>query len=187
MIFTESEWYRELILQVRGPDSRAPVVLWPYPIDPQPAGPLEPPQHELLIYVKNGRFPGLVERLEAGCPNSIVIRYGRYRRHELWDAARRSRCCCYLADDDRGPLALAEILLCGCPAVGLPTGAPFIQPGLSGALARSVLPRGWLEAVETCRSLDRGQVAAWARREFDADRITEIVLAALARARRLPG
>ena len=186
LIFTESEWYRELILQVRGPDSRGPVVLWPYPIAPQPAGPLEPPQHGLLIYVKNGRFPGLVERLQAVCRHSVVIRYGRYRQHELWDAARRSRCCCYLADDDRGPLALAEILLCGCPVAGVPTGAPFIRPGLSGALVKSVLPRGWLEAVETCRSLDRGQVAAWARREFDADRITGIVLAALDRARRPP-
>ena len=31
-------------------------------------------------------------------------------------------------------------------------------------------PEAWLEAVETCRSLNRHEVAAWARREFDADR-----------------
>jgi hypothetical protein len=184
MIFTESEWYRELILQVRGPDSRATVVLWPYPIDPQPAGPLEPPQHELLIYVKNGRFPGLVEQLEAGCPNSIVIRYGQYRRHELWDAARRSRCCCYLADDDRGPLALAEILLCGCPTVGVPTGAPFVEAGRSGFVLADSTPGAWLDAAHRCHAIDRQGVAAWAATRFDPERIADTVLAALEAARK---
>jgi hypothetical protein len=184
LIFTESEWYCRLILQRRGPQNRAPVVLWPYPIHPQPAGPVQPPQHDLLVYVKNGRFPGLVECLQARYPRSVVIRYGQYRQHELWEAARRCRTCCYLADDDRGPLALAEILLCGCPVAGLPTGAPFIRPGVTGAVVRSLVPHAWLEAVETCRGLDREEVATRARQEFDCDRIADIVLAALDQARR---
>ena len=51
LLFTESAWYAELIEEHRGPANRAPVVLWPYPIDPQPGGPL-PAEHDLLIYEK---------------------------------------------------------------------------------------------------------------------------------------
>jgi hypothetical protein len=184
LMFTESEWYRELIVRRRGPENRAPIVLWPYPIDPQPSGPIEPPQHELLIYLKNGHFLGLVEALESRYRPSIAIRYGQYRQHDLWDAARRSRVCCYLADDDRGPLALAEILICGCPAVGIPTGAPFIRPGVSGSLVASTMSHDWIRAIEICRTLDRQHVAAWARREFDSRRIAGVVLSALDQTRR---
>jgi len=184
LIFTESQWYRELIARNLGPENRAPVRVWPYPIDPQPAGPVDPPRHDLLIYVKNGRFPGLLERLRDRYRRSVVIRYGGYRREELWEVARRSRCCCYLADDDRGPLSQAEILLCGCPVVGVPTGAPFARPGVSGMLVRSLRAEEWCEAVEVCRALGRHQVSAWARRQFDSVRIADSVLAALDQARR---
>ena len=37
-----------------------------------------------------------------------------------------------LADDERGPLALQEILLAGCPTVGVRTGAPYVEHGFSG-------------------------------------------------------
>ena len=51
LMFTESEWYRRLILRHRGPENRAPLVLWPYPIAPRPEGPAARPRHALLIYV----------------------------------------------------------------------------------------------------------------------------------------
>jgi len=184
MMFTESEWYRDLVLRWRGRESRAEIVLWPYPIDPRPRGPLHPPQYDVLIYVKSGRLARLGQGLESSFPRPVTVHYGRFRRESLWEAARRSACCCYLADDDRGPLALAEILLCGCPAVGLPTGAPFLRPNTSGVWIESLRPEAWIEAVEACRAISREHVSEWARREFDPARIASIVLGALDRARR---
>ena len=184
---TESEWYRELLLANRGPENRSPVVLWPYPIFPQPPGPADVAECDLLIYVKNGPFAGVAESLQGRFPRSAVIRYGRYRRAELWETARRARCCCYLADDDRGPLALAEILLCGCPTVGVPTGAPFVGPGRSGFLLDRPTPAEWIGAVEQCHALDRRDVGAAAAVQFDTERIVDVVLAALDAARREDG
>lgn len=179
LLFTESEWYRELIESQRRAENRAPVVVWPYPIDPMPGGPL-PPEHDLLIYAKSGHAAGLVERLQAGFRRSVVFRYGEFGREELFEAARRSRACAYLSDDDRGPLALAEVLLCGCPAVGIARGAPFIRPGQNGVLLDALAPARVIGAVEECAAMDREQVATLARREFDPRRIAERVLAALA-------
>ena len=184
LMFTESEWYRQLIVRHRGPANLAPIVLWPYPIDPQPDGPAHAPRYDLLIYVKNGQFPGLVEQLLARYPRCCTIRYGQYRRQELWEAARHARCCCYLADDDRGPLALAEILLCGCPTVGLPTGAPFVLPGQSGILLDRLDFAQCVEAFGQCHALDRDAVASLAATQFDAQRIVGTVLDALDAARK---
>ncbi len=78
-----------------------------------PGGPL-PAKYDLLIYSKNGYRPGLLEYLEEIFPRHITFHYGHYRREELYDAARRSRACAYLADDDHGPLALAEIMCARC-------------------------------------------------------------------------
>ena len=64
LLFTESEWYRRLIECHRGPANRVPIVLWPYPIDPRPGGPL-PPQLDLLIYEKSGM--GAAARRWPGC------------------------------------------------------------------------------------------------------------------------
>jgi len=184
LMFTESEWYRRLITEHRGRENRAPVVLWPYPIDPRPEGPAQSPEHDLLIYVKSRQYAGLVDQLRARYPRSVAIYYGRYRREELWDRARRSRCCCYVADDDRGPLALAEILLCGCPTIGVPTGAPFVRPGQTGILVEQFSPAGCAEAIQRCLALDRAAVAALAAEQFDADRIVDTVIASLEAARR---
>jgi hypothetical protein len=137
-----------------------------------------------LIYVKNGRFPGLADGLPSRCRGCRTIRYGRYRRDRLWQLARRSRCCVYLADDDRGPLALAEILLSGCPAIGLPTGAPFIQNGLTGVLLDELTTDACDEAINYCRRLNRRRVAALAAEQFDTGRIVATVLQALDEARR---
>jgi hypothetical protein len=94
-------------------------------------------------------------------------------------AARRSRCCLYLSDDDRGPLALAEILLSGCPAVGISRGAPFIEPGRTGAVVEQLDAQSCLEAVAGCRRLDRRRVSAAAAVQFDARRIFGVIAEAL--------
>ena len=51
----------------------------------------------------------LLEHLADMFPRHIQIHYGQYERGQLFEAARRSRACAYLADDDHGPLALQEI------------------------------------------------------------------------------
>ena len=63
---------------------------------------------------------------------AVVLQRPAYRRVELFEAACRSRACAYLADDDHGPLALQEILLAGCPTVGVRTGASFVRHGETG-------------------------------------------------------
>jgi len=181
LMFTESEWYRELIERYRGPENGAPIVLWPYPIDPKPGPPL-PAQYDLLIFAKSGYRKGLIGRLGRHFRRVRMLVYGQFEREELFDAARRSRCCIYLSDDDRGPLALAEILLSGCPTIGVPTGAPFIQPDRTGILLDRFRPKLCLEAVARCHQLDRHAVAALAARQFDTQRIVETVLGAISTA-----
>ncbi len=187
LMFTESQWYRQLILQHRGPLNRAPIVLWPYPIDPRPGGPVKPATYDLLIYVKSANCASLVASLQNHFRRSFVIRYGDYRRDDLWAAARRSRACCYLSDDDRGPLALAEILLCGCPVVGVPTGAPFLQPGRTGDFIDRWETGACLDALNICLQLDRAEVADIAAGQFDTQRIVNTILDALDQARQTPG
>jgi len=180
-MFTESPWYRDLIERHRGPANRGPIVLWPYPIEPKPGGPLAA-EFDLSIYAKSGYRVELVSHLTRRFRRTRLLVYGRFRRETLFDVARRSRCCVYLSDDDRGPLALAEILLSGCPAVGLPTGAPFIRHGCTGVLLDRLEAPTCIEAVSRCHGLDRGFVAAEAARQFDTDRIVDTVLSALAAA-----
>lgn len=178
LMFTESAWYRDLIERHRGPDNRAPIVLWPYPIDPKPGGPL-PADYDLLVYAKGNYRRGLVARLRRHFRRLRLLIYGQFARRELFDAARRSRCCLYLSSDDRGPLALAEILLAGCPAIGVPTGAPFIRPGRTGILIDRFRPEVCLDAVGKCHRLDRHTIAGLAAQQFDTARIVETVLTAL--------
>jgi hypothetical protein len=186
LMFTESAWYCDLIERHRGAENRAPIVVWPYPIDPKPGGPL-PAEHRLLIYAKGHYRPGLISRIMrhfgSTYPTSDgavrLFIYGRFRREELYEAARRSRCCLYLSEDDRGPLALAEILLAGCPAIGVPTGAPFVRPGQTGVLLDRFVPKACLDAVAKCHRINRHTVAALAASQFDTGRIIDMVLEAL--------
>jgi hypothetical protein len=178
LLFTESAWYRDLIEEHRGPANRAPIVLWPYPIDPRPEGPL-PAEFDLLVYEKSGIDGRLIDELVRRWPRSVRVRYGRYRRERLIDLARRSRCCLYGSDDDRGPLALAEILLCGCPSVGVPRGAPFVEPGRSAFLVDRFDAGFCNDAIGRCHRLDRAEVAASAGRQFDTRRIVATIVAAL--------
>ncbi len=182
VLFTESAWYAHLIRSQLGPLSSAAIVTWPYPIDPLPEGPIEPAELDLLIYSKSGHSRGLLRRLAQGFPKSRILIYGRYRREELWDAARRARCCAYLSDDDRGPLALAEILLCGCPAVGVPRGAPWIRPGITGHLAASLAFPDLVDAIGYASQLSREAVRMDAMCRFDG-RDTVAAIAAEVRSR----
>jgi len=178
LMFTESAWYRDLIERYRGRRNRAPIVVWPYPIDPAPGGPL-PAEYDLLIYAKSGYDEPLIRLLRRRFPRTYVLRYGGFTRPVLLNVARRSRCCLYLSDDDRGPLALAEILLSGCPAVGLPTGAPFIRPGTTGATIADFTPQACIDAVLRSHQFARPTVAATAAAQFDTARIVDTVLGAL--------
>ena len=195
-MFCHSPWYRDLIARHRGKASRGPIVLWPYPIDPVPGGPL-PIEYDLLVYDKSkaAGCSRLLARLSRVFPRSIVLRYGSYDRRALFDAAQRARACAYVTDDDHGPLALQEILLAGCPVAGVRTGAAFVEDGASGTLTPR-LPQGksapdvdidaFVAAVERARMLDRDAVRGWALRAFDADRIVDVVVDALQAARAAP-
>ncbi len=181
--FTESAWYRDLIAEHFGPAMRAPIVLWPYPIDPLPDGPASP-RYDLLIYEKSGFDRELPRRLLQRWPASVRIGYRRYRREQLAKAARQSRACVYLSDDDRGPLALAEILLSGCPAVGMPRGAPWIEEGRTGFTLERFDFSELATAIERAMRLDRSSVRAIARKRFNTDAIVRTVLQSLDAARR---
>lgn len=182
--FTESAWYARLIQSHLKPQNRGPIVLWPYPIEPRPPGPTTP-SYDLLIYAKSGYRQSLLARLRKTFRRSKLIRYGRYRRDWLWETARRSRACVYLSDDDRGPLALAEILLSGCPTVGIERGAPLVETGRTGIRLDTLAFEAIVEGIARCGALDRRRVAQRAARQFCPRRITATIVDALDRARRL--
>lgn len=182
LIFTESSWYRDLIQRNRGPANRAPIVIWPYPIEPRPAGPL-PAEYDLLVYAKSGYRPGLTARLQRRWRRTQVLHYGQFRREELIETARRARACVYCSIDDRGPLALAEILLCGCPAVGVPRGGPWIHDGLTGYRVPQLDPLGVSQAVERCHQLAREAVRAAAETLFDTRKTVSTIIESLDRVR----
>jgi hypothetical protein len=108
----------------------------------------------------------------------------------MFEAARRSRACAYLADDDHGPLALQEILLAGCPVIGVRTGAPFIQDGVTGVFvdrlppgAKCVKSDGDMvdllhlaTAVNFALGIDRHTVRATASWSFSTHQIADTVI-----------
>ena len=121
------------------------------------------------------------------------IHYGQYHREQLFEVARRSRACAYLADDDHGPLALQEILLAGCPAVGVRTGASFVKTGETGVLVGR-LPPGrqcveadadravleiYLSAIRQAQELDRYGVRQGASTAFSTERTINCLIDAL--------
>ena len=128
-----------------------------------------------------------------GVSSHIQIHFGRYRRDELFKTAHRSRACAYLADDDHGPLALQEILLAGCPTVGVRTGASFVTTGQTGVIVDRLPPgrqcaesddderalAAFMEAIEQAQALDRHSVRDRAAEEFDTDRIVNSLVESL--------
>jgi hypothetical protein len=178
LLFTESAWYRDLIREHLGRRNTAPVTLWNYPICPPPGGPL-PAEYDLLIYAKSGWTADLIAGLVERWPRSAVLYYGHYCRSALYHAARRARACAYLSDDDRGPLALLEILLAGCPTAGIPRGAPFVTAGKTGQLCDHLGIEQLIPAVEYCHRLDRHRVAARAEVEYSAEGTVDTILRSL--------
>ena len=169
---TESLWYARLMRRCFASQNRAPITVIPYPLDPLPTGPREI-RHDLLIYAKSGYRGATIARLRRRFRRVKVLRYGRYRREALLEAASTSAACVYLSDDDRGPLALAEILASGCPAVGLPHGAPFIVHGQTGHFVPNLEFHTLSDAVQRVHSLDRRQIAEAARIRFEPTAVAD--------------
>jgi len=179
-MFCHTPWYRDLIAKHRNMANKCPIQLWPYPIDPLPPPPKGNARYDLLIYAKSGNRPHLVENLQCRFSRSKTLFYGQFQRDELYEAASQSRAACYLSDDDHGPLALAEILLSGCPVVGIPRGAPFIEEGRNGHLLTMFPADGrpenevlavWAEAIEKCHALDRDKVHAMSLDQFSSEKV----------------
>jgi len=191
MLYTESKWYGDLIDRHRGRQSVAPLVLWPYPIYPLPSSnPIEPPEFDLLIYCKSGYHTRTIHALTRRWPRSMVLTYGGFTRGALAHYAERSCCCAYLSNDDRGPLALAEVLLCGCSAVGVKNGAPWIEEGGgdggqsnqgNGKYVSRLLESDLIPAIEWVLDTitDRRAVQESARDRFDGRLAVETVIASL--------
>jgi len=177
LMFTESLWYAALIQQNCN-HNEAPIKIWPYPIDPQPDGPLAP-EFDLLIYLKDMTMGREAIRAQERWPKSNLVTYGRYDRNDLIELARRSRACLYLCNDDRGPLAAAEIALAGCPLVGVERGCPWTTEHMLGVnlphFSTPVMVRG----VEAAMDMDRHVVRKSAQKFFDADGIVDTVVEAL--------
>ncbi|MFM7974312.1 MAG: hypothetical protein ACKO8U_04505, partial [Pirellula sp.] len=125
------------------------------------------------------------------CVGSVdPSRYGQYKREQLFEAARRSRACAYLADDDHGPLALQEILLAGCPTVGVRIGASFVRAGVTGFWVEKLPPggraissqqdavilTGYVDRFAQAMEINRHQVREYAVQEFSTDRITSKIV-----------
>ncbi len=162
-----------------------------------PGEPL-PDEYDLLLYSKNGNRPGLLEHLCEVLPRHVVLHYGQYKREPLFEAARRSRACAYLADDDHGPLALQEILLAGCPTVGVRTGASFIRDGVTGVCVDRLPPGAkcvkndadevalatFLDALQSLQNRERQEVREQAIAAFHPVSIVDGLLELLERTRR---
>lgn len=136
------------------------------------------------------------------CVGSVdPSRYGQYKREQLFEAARRSRACAYLADDDHGPLALQEILLAGCPTVGVRIGASFVRAGVTGFWVEKLPPGGraissqqdadllmaYVDRIAQAMEINRHQVREYAVQEFSTDRITSKIVGTLEEFRTFSG
>jgi hypothetical protein len=90
-------------------------------------------------------------------------------------------------------LALQEILLAGCPTVGVRTGASFVRTGETGVVVDR-LPPGrqcaesdedeqdlveYLKALEQVQSMDRQYVRVRAAVEFQTDGVVDQLIAKL--------
>jgi hypothetical protein len=96
--------------------------------------------------------------------------------------------------DDHRPLALQEILLAGCPTVGVRTGASFVRHGETGIFVNR-LPLGasclecdedaaaldaFVEGFKKARMLNRQSVHDIAADQFSSEPIVEKVMSSIA-------
>ena len=142
---------------------------------------------------KNGHRPQLLVDLAEIFLRYMQIHYGSYRREQLFEAARRSRACAYLADDDHGAVALQEILLAGCPTVGVRTGASFVQHGETGILLDRLPPGAscleseedaaalavFIEGIQRAQAFNRQSVRQLAADQFSSQSIVEQVMSSI--------
>jgi hypothetical protein len=90
-------------------------------------------------------------------------------------------------------LALQEILLAGCPAVGVRTAAAFVQSGVTGVVVERLPPgqlcvassadqaalSAFIHALDEAQSLDRGSVRSAAAKAFDTAAIADTIIDSL--------
>ena len=178
MLFTESTWYSSLIRAYCN-HNEAPIVIWPYPISPTPAGPLTA-EYDLLVYLKDYSLGREHLRLIQEWPNSNLVVYGHYDRETMIELARRSRACVYLSTDDRGPLAAAEIAIAGCPLVGIERGCPWVAetPGIGVKINHFGKP-DLFDACKEAMRLDHNYVRQTALDRFDANETVNVIRNAL--------
>lgn len=177
LMFTESPWYARL-LRATTWNKQVPIAIFSYPIDPQPEGPL-PAKYDLLIYLKDKSLGRLAMEILDVWRNSNIVVYGAYDREEMVELARQSRAGCYLSSDDRGPLALAEIMLAGCPAVGIERGAPWVLEQGLGVQVKELTKLLLCESVERAMMLNRDDVRETALQRFSTEKTVNDIRVAL--------
>lgn len=178
-IMCHGAWYEALIRENLGSRNAAVIVRWPYPIWPEPRGPVRA-DFDVLIYNKLAEDGSVLEEsIKKAYPRSATLRYGAFRREELYALARRSRACVYLCKDESGGLAAAEILLAGCPVIGVERGSPFVLSGRTGIRIDSLNARSLIDAVALCHCFDRRQVRVNALQMFDATTIADGIITTL--------
>jgi hypothetical protein len=97
---------------------------------------------DAMIFLKGGAIEQTIaNEIRTRIPRSVIIQYGAYTRDQLFDAARRSKCCFYISREDHYPLAAVEITLTGCPIVSDERSCPVLRHGANGILA-AVRERG---------------------------------------------
>ena len=184
---THPGWYLEHVRKHLGPDNPGNMLSIPYPIDPLPDEP-EEAEYDLLIYKKSNAYPELIASAQHKYPRNILVEYGHFLRLDLYEKARKSRCCLYVCNDESGGLAAQEIMLSGCPIIGIKRGSPLIIDGQTGLYLDtevstdtfSTIPEDSLwESLEKVMSWNRSEVREAAIQEFDGEQIARKVLETL--------
>jgi len=91
--------------------------------------------HDALVFVKGGLEEARIAAALGGRFHTpIFLKYGEYRREQLFHAARSARACFYVSREDHYPLAAVEIGLMGCPIISDERACPVAAHGLTGIL-----------------------------------------------------
>lgn len=184
-IFCHASWYRDLIREHMGPENRARIWCWPYPVHPLPGPPEPRAEWDVMIFVKSGpEATELAGQVAERFRRSRIVRYGQFRREELYAWGRRSRACLYLCDDESGGLATQELMLAGCPVVGIERGCPLVVHEKTGIRIRTWGLESFARGIEQALELDRDGVRRVAMEIFDEERIATTVIGHLDAVRR---
>lgn len=135
-IFTMSRWYSELHRLTYA--QKTGHVLLDYPIpDEWIAEPCMGSQcHDVMVYLKGGADEHrIADAITKAFPQHVVIEYGKYKRADLFEAARTSCACFYLSREDHCPMAALEIGLMGCPIISDEKACPVLFHRLTGIVA----------------------------------------------------